>query len=918
MVRVFWVVAVFAFCIGMSWGQGKSMMEPMKVKDLRCEFRTDPMGVDAEHPRLSWTLQDSDQLRSQRQSSYRILVASSLEGLSKGTGDLWDTGRVESSAQNNIPYEGSPLKSGKECYWKVMVWDGAGRPSTWSKVGLWATGLLKASDWKGVWINDGKKNPTEAEDFYKDDPAPLFRKEFKVNQKVKSARLMISGLGYYEATLNGKKIGDHVLDPGWTEYGHRVFYSTYDVAPLLASGANCLGVTLGNGWYNPLPLKMWGNRNIRETLTIGRPRFIAQLVVTYADGNTETVVSDKFWRVTDGPMLRNSVYLGEVYDARKELRGWDLAGFDDSGWRTPGVASEQIGELVAQPQPPIRETARWKAVAVHESKPGVFVYDLGRNFAGWAQLKLNVARGTVVKIRYGELLYKDGSLNPMTSVAGQIKSKGVGGPGAPDVAWQSDTYIAKGGGEVYTPRFTFHGFRYVEVTGLDQALPLGDVTAIRLNSDVADAGSFSSSDETLNRIQAMCRETFLSNIFSVQSDCPHRERFGYGGDLSATCEAFMSNFDMEAFYAKAVRDWSDSALDDGMFTDTAPFVGIQYCGVGWAMAHPVLVTQLRRYYGNTRLESEQYAAAKRWLHLVEKQYPTGIVTDGLSDHEGLEPAPAPVMVTPLYYQSAKMLESMANHLDKKGDAANFGRLADRIRAEYLTKFVDAATGKVGPGTQASQAFALSTGIVPDSLRAKVTEYLVSRVSAKDDHLSTGLYGTKFLFDSLSRGGRADVALKIANQKSFPGFGWMLENGATTIWEHWEMSDNTFSHNHPMFGSISQWMMQWLGGIQPADNAVGYDKIEIRPQTVGGLTFVKSSYKSIRGEIVSNWKKVVGGTEFEVVVPVNSTARVWLPGGTVSEGGKPLSEMKGLKGTARSGRSTVVTVGSGHYRFVVVD
>ncbi|HLK15896.1 MAG TPA: family 78 glycoside hydrolase catalytic domain [Fimbriimonadaceae bacterium] len=899
-----------------AWSSASSY-PTMTADDLRCEYRSEPLGIDAAHPRLSWVLRCSPEQRGQEQTAYRILVASSASLLNRNRGDLWDSGAVSSRDQNNVGYAGTPLRSGQTCYWKVRVWSGDEKP-TWSRPARWEMGLLRPSDWLAQWIDDGRRSPATDEGFYADDPAPLFRKEFTARAPISRARLYITGLGYYEASLNGKRVGDHVLDPGWTKFDRRTLYSVYDVTRALGRGKNCLGVMLGNGWYNPLPLRLFGQFNLREHLATGRPRLLAQLHIEYRDGSVETIASDPTWKVGEGPILRNNIYLGELYDARREQPGWDRPGFDDSRWRAPAIAAEKVGQLVAQSQPPIRVTSQWASVHVTQPKPGVFIYDCGVNFAGWVRLKLNLSSGAVIRLRYGELLNSDGTLNPMTSVAGQIKgrrggtSESVGGPGAPDIAWQGDTFVARGGPETYTPRFTFHGFRYVEISGLEAALPLKSVTALRLNADVEDAGAFECSNSMLNEIQAICRRTFKSNIFSVQSDCPHRERLGYGGDIVATSEALMGNFDMSGFYEKVVRDWSDSALPDGMFTDTAPFIGIQYCGVIWAMAHPVLIDQLHRYYGDRQIGEEEYEAAKRWLLLVEKQYPDGIVKEGLSDHEGLEPAPAPEMVTPLYYQCAKLLSAEAGRLSRKEDESHFQQLAQMIRAEYGSRFIDGATGKVGPGTQASQAFALYTGIAPEAVRPKILDYLLRDIEAHKGHLSTGILGTKFMLDVLSREGHADVAYRIVTQPDFPGWGWMLKNGATTLWEHWAFSDNTFSHNHPMFGSVSQWMMNWLGGIQPEPDAAGFDRIVIRPQTPSGLDWVKSSYRSIRGKIVSNWTREGKVLKFEFEIPANTRARICLPamsGEAITENGRPLPRTG-----ATAGHPVEVTVGSGHYAF----
>ena len=891
---------------------------------LRCEDREDPIGIGTLQPRLSWILRGDGKARGRSQSAYRILVSSSHTLLDRDRGDLWDSGKVASGQQNQVNYQGARLKPWQSCYWKVRVWE-AGHPGSWSPTGHWETGPLSPNDWYGQWINDGKSDPVSDSDFYKDDPAPLFRKVFGVEKPIAEARLAVSGLGYYEATLNGRRIGDHVLDPGWTRFEKRVGTSVYDVAPLLARGKNCLGVQLGNGWYDPLPLKLFGSFNLRENLTVGRPRVIANLRIVYQDGSVQSVATDQSWKVGESAIRRNNVYLGEVVDARNEPLGWDKPGFDDSDWRPAGLAHEHLGPLVTQSQPPVRVTETWHAVKVTEPKPGTYVYDFGVNFAGWASLKLNVEPGTQIRMRYGELLYPDGSLNPMTSVAGQIKGfktgthESVGGPGAPEVAWQSDTYTARGGGETYTPRFTFHGFRYMELTGLPAPLPVSAVTAMRLNSDVEQVGTFECSNSMLNKIQLMCRRTFLSNIFSVQSDCPHRERLGYGGDIVATNGAFMANFNMAGFYEKAVRDWSDSALPDGMFTDTAPFMGIQYCGAVWAMAHPFLLDQLYRNYGDSAIGKEEYASAKRWMSLVEEKYPDGIVTEGLSDHESLVPAPSDALVTPMYFQCANVLARLAHRLVIHQDEDHWSRLAARIQRAYIAKFVDPVSGKVGPGTQTSQSMALATNIVPAVSRPKVLEYLLQDVKEHKNHLTTGILGTKFLLDVLTREGHIDVAYAIATQPYFPGWGWMLKNGATTLWEHWEFSDNTFSHNHPMFGSVSQWMMGWLGGIQPDADSKGFDRIVISPRVPSGLDWVKSSFQSVRGKIVSNWSRTDKALKFEIEVPINAQATISLPAKSiedVQESGKSVSRSAGIKVIGVHNDAVALAVGSGNYVFTV--
>ena len=897
---------------------------------LHCEYSNHPLGLDTPNPRLSWKLESAS--RAQEQTAYQILAASSPKWLADGKGDLWDSGKVLANQTIGVPYHGQPLNSLQQAFWKVRVWDNMGRPSDWSKPAKWEMGLLSPQDWQAQWLNDGKPNPEQDADFYHEDPAPLFRKEFMLSKHVTHARLHISGLGYYEASLNGERVGDHVLDPGWTRYSERVLYSTYDVIDQVRPGANCIGIILGNGWYDPLPLRMWGHLNLREHLPVGRPRFIARLEIEFADGTREIVVSDPSWKVADGPIRFNSIYLGEIYDARREVAGWDRAGFDDSSWRRAGMATEPIGQLGAQSQPPIRVTKLLKAARLGEPKPGVFIFDFGQNFAGWVNLKLSAPAGTKVVLRYGELLNPDGTLNPMTSVAGQIKNtrktedgreESVGGPGAPAVAWQSDTYVAKGKGtESYTPRFTFHSFRFVELTGLPGRPTRDAVTGVRLNTDVEQVGSFECSNDQFNRIQKMCDWTFLSGLFSVQSDCPHRERFGYGGDLAVTSEAYMMNYDMATFYAKVVRDWQDSARPDGMLTDTAPFVGIQYCGIAWAMAHPLLQRQLYQYYGDRQLIEEQYQTARRWLDLEAKKNPNGIVEEGLSDHEGLAPAPAPAMVTPLFAGSARTVSELAAILDREAESQQYERLYQQIQKTYLERFLDPSSGKIGPGTQASQAFALYLGLVPEEQRAAVLQYLLDDIRLRHDgHLSTGIFGTKFMLDVLSRAGEADLAATVVDQKTYPGWGYMLENGATSLWEHWKGSDNTYSHNHPMFGSVSEWFYHWLGGIQPAAEAAGFDQIIIRPQVVRDLNWVRCSYNSVRGPIVCNWKLVGNRLKLEAEIPANTKALVYVPASDpsqVKEGGKPVARSPGVQSVRQDGSNTIIELGSGRYIFETVQ
>ena len=892
----------------------------IKVAGLECEYLKDPLGIDIINPGLSWKIETGK--KNFRQKAYRILVATDKQKLENSIGNLWDTKKVLSDQSNQIIYKGSKLKSQQKVFWKVRIWDENDQASKWSEVSNWEMGFLEEKDWTAKWLNDGKAGPRNIKAFYEDDPAPLFRYEFKADKKIKSARLYITGLGYYEASINGKRVGDHVLDPGWTNYAKRVLYSTYDVTDLIDNGGNCIGVILGNGWFNPLPMKMWGKYNLRDALPHGRPQFIAQLRIDYNDGTSKVIISNEKWKTYESAILRNNIYLGEVYDARREIDDWNIFGFDDSYWNNAKIAESKLGKLQAQKQPPIKITDKLKPIKLTEPKANVWIFDMGQNYAGWVKLKIKAKAGTKIRLRYGELLYKDGTLNVMTSAAGQIKGKKgdgslISGPFGPDTAWQSDTYITKGKGiEYYTPKFTFHGFRYVEITGYPGRPPLDAIEGLRLSSDLPKSGSFECSNELFNKIQKMTEWTFLSNVFSVQSDCPQRERFGYGGDLAVTTDAYIYNFDMSNFYAKVVRDFAEAAHPNGMLTDTAPFVGIEFCGIGWALAHPLTLLELYQYYGNISLIKEQYDVARKWFETVISENDL-IITNGLSDHESLAPIPTSEMVTPLYYQSAIIMSELAAIIGRTDDAEKYQKLSKRIRKAYLQKFHNKGSGKFAPYTQASQAFAVYTGIVPKDEIGKAVNELVNNIDEHQGHLTTGIFGTKYMLDVLSEYGYAETAAQIVNQKSFPGWGFMLENGATTLWEHWEFSDNTFSHNHPMFGSVSEWFYKWVAGIQADSSAVGFNKIVIRPQIMEEVTWVKAHYNSIHGKIISAWKRNGNTFTLEVTIPVNTTAKVYLPAediSTIKENGTSISNIRNIKFLNKGNGYTVFEIGSGNYSF----
>lgn len=880
-------------------------------------------------PQLSWRVESSD--RGQAQSGWQVLVASDPGLLAQDEGDLWDSGKTVAGRSPYVSYAGRPIALGQVCYWKVRCWDSGDQRSRWSEPAAWEVAPLRPAAWRGArWIDDGRPNPRTDEAFYEPDPAPVMRHEFSLAKPVVRARLHVAGLGWCVPSINGRKVGDHELDPPWTAFDKRVLFSTYDVTAQLSPGPNCLGLELGNGWFNPLPLRMWGHLNIRDSLATGRPRVIACLVVDHPDGTSTTVVTGPGWTTAGGSTIRNSVYLGEVRDARQDLTGWDQVGFDDSGWAAAQVTNDPLEPLRPLAMPPIRAGVPIPALVVTTPSPGVHIVDFGRNFTGVPEITVRARPGTRVTLRYGEILHPDGALNPLTSVCGQIKGTrtgpdgrevSVGGPGAPTVAWQQDVFITGSDGpEVFRPEFTFHGFRFMEVTGLPEPPAIADCRGIPLHTDLEDAGSFSCSNERLNRIQEMCRSTFLANVVGVQSDCPHRERFGYGGDIAATSEAFLMNFDMAGFYAKTVRDWADAARPDGRFTDTAPFVGIDYCGVGWAMVHPLLLEQLYRHYGGRILLEEQVPVAIRWLETEAAGREDGLVTRGLGDHEAMAGAGGPVLTTPMFIDSARRVARLARLIGDEAAAARCEAMADESAKAWADAFLDSETRMVGGGSQSEVTFALGFGAAPPAVRPLIFKQLLEGLAASDGpRLTTGIFGTRFLLEQLSLNGRSDLALALADRSTLPSWGWMLENDATTLWEHWAGSDNTYSHSHPMFGSVSAWFFRWLGGIQPADDAVGFDRIVIRPQVVPGLEWVRCSHRSIRGLVESNWSVTPETLRFEIAIPPDASALVELPAGPgddLREGGLPLSDVSDIERLPSGPASHRFRIGSGRYVFTL--
>ncbi len=876
------------------------------------------MGIDIKTPRFNWILASDE--RNQNQLAYEIIVSDQLKDIQQGKGNNWSTGKINSNQNSQIEYAGSPLQSFTRYYWRVRVYNQKNEVSSWSDINWFETAMLSASDWKAAWIDDGSKQPEKDEDYYKDDRMPLFRKAFNITKKISSARIYISGVGYYEAYLNGNKIGDHMLDPGFTTYKKEVLYTSYDITSLLKKGDNVAGIMLGNGWYNPLPFKLFGRWDLRDYQQTGRPCLKAQMHIRYTDGSDDIIATDASWQCAPGPVTHNNVYLGEQYDARLEQKNFSGTG-NMPTWKNASLTDGPSGTLTAQMQPPIKITKVLHPVRITEPRKDTFIVDMGQNFAGVARIKVKGPAGALIALRYGEDLFEDGTLNYLTTCATQIKKGGIkAGPGAPETAWQEDRYILKGEGvEIWSPRFTFHGFRYVEVTGWPGKPTVNDIEGLRMNADFENAGNFSCSNDMFNHLHEAIQWTFLSNVFSVQSDCPGREKMGYGGDMVATADAFIYNFNMANFYAKAVNDFANEQRKEGGITEIAPFTGIADKGygdesgpLGWELAFPYLQKQLYDFYGDKQIIADHYDAFKKQLDFLASKSTDHIFYWDISDHEALDAKPESLTAACFYYHHVCLAVSFASILNKPDDSAKFAQRAERIKNAIVNKFLVHGTGRFDNATQSAQAFALWYQLSPE--KDSTMKILMNELARHGGHLSTGIFATKMMFDVLRENNRNDIAYQIANQRTFPGWGFMLANGATTLWETWAYPKDGPSQNHPMFGSIDEWFYRSLLGINAA--APGFEKVIIKPQPVTDLTWAKGDYSSIKGKIESGWK--IDGAHFtlHVSIPPNMKAEIWVPSkdGELTENNRPVNENSDIKRVKFEDGYVVVEAGSGSYEF----
>jgi len=696
-----------------------------------------------------------------------------------------------------------------------------------------------------TWISDGKP-VLDGPAAYEDDPAPVMRRTFTVLAP-ETAELSIAALGYYDIEINGKKLLGTTLMPLWTVAARTIHEDVYPVDRLLRRGENEIRVTMGNGWWNPLPTKMFGRWNFRDYIATGRPMF--RLSIRRGDGAT-LVASDSQWEYAETPVLRNNVYLGTRYDARVK----------PEEWKPVAVVSAPKGEVVRRTTPAI--APRWKTVAGEGRllpKPWYDffgerkqVIDFGMNGSGVPTFNLGKGpRGQEIRFRYGEVLYPDGTVNPMTQVFGQLKW-GQGGPGCPYVAEPIDVYVRSGeGDEVFTPPFTYHAFRYVEITGLDEPLPAGAATSEIHCSDLVSLVDFTCSREDLNRLHTVCRRTFLSNLVGVQSDCPGRERLGYGGDIAAVADTMALNFDMRGFYLKTLRDFADDRiLHDGWYTETSPFIGIADRGFGgdsgsiaWTVAVPVMIDVLYRHYGE-RGGFAYFDDLIDYIRKVDAKCPDGIVPQCIGDHETLDRnfKDNSDTATIYYHEFVRLTEKFAGILGRESERRYLTALREKIYRAFNAKFV--RNGRVGHGVQGAQAMALEFGLIPADQIAAADRLLLDDIDANDGSLTTGIFGTRALLSYLSRTGRDEIAARLVTRRKFPGWMFMLDNGATTLWESWDGGMRLPSLDHPMFGCVDGWMIRTLLGVTVGEKG----DISFKPKSVAGVTWAKGSFRLPDGTI----------------------------------------------------------------------
>ena len=931
--------------------------------ELRCEYHPNPLGIDEAQPRLTWRVESPE--RGQKQTAHQVLVASSEDALSKNNGDLWDSGKVAGGETANVVYAGKPLASRTQCFWKVRVWDKDGRAS-WSQPASWAMGLLKPEDWQAGYISFRDTTPVhkDAKELFL-PPAHQYRKEFTAGKQVRRATIYATASGIYELLLNGQRVGDAVFAPGWTDYRQRAYYQTYDVTSLVQKGDNALGAWVADGWYSGYIgfglLEHIGTEKVGRYTYGKTPALMTQLEIEYIDGSRETIATDAMWKTTgDGPVQEADLLMGEFYDARKETPGWSQVNFDDSKWeqairagdngsvpatfyefRNPAEPGEgpkiegrpvDLGftpppRLESFPGVPVRPLEEIKPVAITSPTNGVYLFNLGQNFAGVVRLKVKGEAGTKIRLRFGEMLHTNGTL--MTENLRKARA--------------TDHYVLRGDprGETYTPRFTFHGFQYVEVTGYPGTPGKDAITGIAFSSDTPPAGSFECSDPMVNRLFKNILWTQRANFIDLPTDCPQRdERFGWTGDAQAFVRTATYNVDAAAFYTKWLRELMESQRPSGTFPGYAPFPfqhGWDF-GTAWCDAGVICPWTIWKAYGDTRIIERCWPNMVKFIEWRQSESKDFLgVKHGNDWGDWLSfggKTPLAYVDTVYFAHTTRLMADMAAAIGKEKEAAQYRELFDQIKTAFNNKYVQPG-GRLTVDTQTAYALALDMDLLPTEIRgpsgARLAQKLRSGETATNSGMTTGFLGTRPLLPVLSDVGEHDLAVKHFQSRKFPSWGYEVSQGATTIWERWnsftkekgfgDAGMNSFSHY--AFGAVGEWMFSRLAGIDT--DGPGYQKIILRPSppTPGGkaenkpIDWVKAHYDSIHGRISSEWRLAGNKFELKTTIPANTTATVYLPADNserIRESGKPLAKVAGVKWLRQEGDRAVLAVESGSYQF----
>lgn len=865
--------------------------------DLKVEYLRNPVVVSTTRPRFSWKVKGADQ------SAYEIVVTD-------GSKQVWDSGKVVSEQQLFVPYGGPDLAPASHLEWQVRLWSDQDRPGGWSDLSTFGIGLLSDGDWHAKWLSDNLY-PKGAETL----PPVRLRREFSLGKPIRRATLYTVALGAYEARINGRKVGDTILTPEWTDFNKRVLEQGYDVTRLVKKGRNALAATVGDGWYaGRLGMLQGLTGHLPRYFYGSRPKFRALLRVEYKNGEISDVATDETWKTSaNGPIRSSDIYDGETQDLRLTSRGWDKPGYAEKGWTAADVVDNAPIEIKPQPSEPIRVVKELRPVRLTEPKPGVYVFDLGQNMVGWPRIDVTGATGANIQIRHAEVLNGDGTI-----YVDNLR-------GAPCI----DHYILAGGGrERLEPHFTYHGFRYVEVTGPIAPMQIGDLLGRAFCTSAKETSVFQCSNPMLNRLFENIRWTQRANLMGIPTDCPQRdERLGWMGDITAFAQTSIFNMEMNGFFAKWFPDIRDAQDAEGRFSDISPsyLPGKRFRGVAaWGDAGVVVPWRAWRNYGDKDLIASHFDAVKKWVDHIDGENPDHIwakdrnndygdwlngdtlVKDGWPRKGG--EVPKEIFATAFFYQSTSMASQMAHVLGNPSDEQKYAALATQIKEAFQAKYID-ADAKMPGDTQAGYALALEFGLVPADKIPAARKLMLAALDRYQGRMSTGFLTSLMLMRQLTEMGSSDAAYKLVTTSDFPSWGFMVSNGATTIWERWDgyvkgrgfQDAGMNSFNHWAFGSVGQWMMNSILGIDQAKDSVAWSKIVVKPIAGGGLDHASGSYDSPRGLIKSAWKLSGDRMTVDVTIPYNTTAEIYVKGAE----GKP---------TRTEGEWSVFQVGGGNYHY----